>query len=256
MIHTLLLVEDEETLRESLSRLFTKEGLKVDAADSAEAGLSLAEENSYDVIISDIILPGMDGIEMLTRIKEKAPQQIFIVVTAYASLDTAVRALKIGAYDYIMKPIMHEEIKQVVRNALKQRRLETENALLKRQIQNTYDFLHIIGETGSLKGITDEVRKVSDSPSSVLLLGETGTGKELFARVIHQGSSRAEMPFVPINCSAIPETLLETELFGHMKGAFTGAVASKPGLLEEANGGTVFLDEIGDMPSTCLRQSR
>jgi DNA-binding NtrC family response regulator len=248
MTHTLLLVEDEETLRESLSRLFTKEGLRVDAADSAEAGLSLAEETSYDVIISDIILPGMDGIEMLTRIKEKAPQQIFIVVTAYASLDTAVRALKIGAYDYIMKPIMHEEIKQVVRNALRQRLLETENTLLKRQIRGTYDFVHIIGETGSLKGITEEVRKISDSPSSVLLLGETGTGKELFARLIHEGSSRAEMPFVPINCSAIPETLLESELFGHTKGAFTGAVASKSGLLEEANGGTVFLDEIGEMP--------
>jgi DNA-binding NtrC family response regulator len=248
MTHTLLLVEDEETLRESLSRLFTKEGLRVDAADSAEAGLSLAEETSYDVIISDIILPGMDGIEMLTRIKEKAPQQIFIVVTAYASLDTAVRALKIGAYDYIMKPIMHEEIKQVVRNALRQRLLETENTLLKRQIRGTYDFVHIIGEKGSLKGITEEVRKISDSPSSVLLLGETGTGKELFARLIHEGSSRAEMPFVPINCSAIPETLLESELFGHTKGAFTGAVASKSGLLEEANGGTVFLDEIGEMP--------
>jgi len=201
----------------------------------------------YDVILTDIILPGMDGIEMLTRVRERDPEQIVIVVTAYASLDTSIKALRAGAYDYIMKPVIHEEIKQVVRNALRQKSLQVENVLLKREIAKDHDFSSIIGESPALKAILDEVRKVTDTKSNVLLLGETGTGKELFARVIHHNSSRRDMPFVPINCSAIPETLLETELFGHVRGAFTGAVSAKKGILEEAEGGTVFLDEIGDM---------
>jgi DNA-binding NtrC family response regulator len=247
MSKSILIVEDEETLRESVKRIFIKEGYAVEAVESAERGLALLESNLYDVIISDIILPGMDGIEMLSKVREQVPDQVFIVVTAYASLDTSVKALRAGAYDYIMKPIIHEEIKQVVKNALKQKSLQTENVLLKREIAREHDFSTIIGESQAIKSILAEVRKVTDTRSNVLLLGETGTGKELFARVIHHNSSRRDMPFVPINCSAIPEALLETELFGHVRGAFTGAVASKKGLLEEADGGTVFLDEIGDM---------
>ncbi|NTW65089.1 MAG: sigma-54-dependent Fis family transcriptional regulator [Nitrospirae bacterium] len=247
MSKSILIVEDEETLRESVKRIFTKEGYLVEAVESAERGLALLESTLFDVIISDIILPGMDGIEMLTKVREQLPDQIFIVVTAYASLDTSVKALRAGAYDYIMKPIIHDEIKQVVKNALKQKSLQAENILLKREIAKEHDFSTIIGESQALKSILAEVRKVTDTRSNVLLLGETGTGKELFARVIHHNSSRRDMPFVPINCSAIPENLLETELFGHVRGAFTGAVASKKGLLEEADGGTVFLDEIGDM---------
>ncbi len=247
MAKSILIVEDEETLRESIKRIFTKEGYTVEAVESAEQGLTLIESNLYDVVISDIILPGMDGIEMLTRVREQFPDQIFIIVTAYASLDTSVKALRAGAYDYIMKPIIHEEIKQVVRNAVRQKTLQSENVLLKREIAKEHDFSSIIGESPALKSILAEVKKVTDTRSNVLLLGETGTGKELFARVIHHNSSRRDMPFVPINCSAIPENLLETELFGHVRGAFTGAIASKKGLLEEAEGGTVFLDEIGDM---------
>jgi DNA-binding NtrC family response regulator len=247
MAKSILIVEDEETLRESIKRIFMKEGYSVEAVESAERGLALLETNQYDVIISDIILPGMDGIEMLVRVREQLPDQIFIVVTAYASLDTSVKALRAGAYDYIMKPIIHEEIKQVVRNAVRQQSLQTENVLLKREIAKEHDFSSIIGESPAVMDILDEVKKVTDTRSNVLLLGETGTGKELFARVIHHNSLRRDMPFVPINCSAIPETLLESELFGHVRGAFTGAVASKKGLLEEADGGTVFLDEIGDM---------
>lgn len=246
--NTLLLVEDEDTLRESLKRLFMRDGYKVDTAPSGEKGLELASGNRYDVIVSDIILPGIDGLEMMTRINEEHPGQTFIVTTAYASLDTAVRALRIGAHDYVMKPIIHEEIKRVVRNAIRQKRLERENAILRRQVECGYDSSHVIGSRGSLGAIWAELEQVADSRSSVLLLGETGTGKELLARVIHNKSSRIEMPFVPINCSAIPEQLFESELFGHVKGAFTGATANKPGLLEEADGGTVFLDEIGDMP--------
>lgn len=247
MSKTMLIVEDEETLRESIKRIFIREGFAVEAVESAEKGLVLTEKNLYDVIISDIILPGMDGIEMLTKVREHNSDQIFIVVTAYASLDTSVKALRAGAYDYIMKPIIHEEIKQVVRNALRQKNLQSENVLLKRELGKSFDFTSVVGASSALQNLLSEVRKIADAKSNVLLLGETGTGKELVARVIHNNSGRRDMPFVPINCSAIPETLLETELFGHVRGAFTGAVTTKKGLLEEADGGVVFLDEIGDM---------
>ncbi len=247
MSKNILIVEDEETLRHSLKRIFAKDGFEVDTSESAEKGLILLEKTMYDVIISDIILPGQDGIELLTRVRQELPDQIFIVMTAYASLETAVKALRAGAYDYIMKPIMHEEIKQVVKNALTQKRLEVENLLLKREIGRTYDFSSIIGASPALKSIIDEAKKIVDTRSNVLLLGETGTGKELFARVLHHNSARREMPFIPINCSVIPENLLESELFGHVRGAFTGAVVSKKGMLEEGDGGTVFLDEIGDI---------
>ena len=190
------------------------------------------------MIISDIILPGKDGIAMLTQVREELPDQIFIVMTAYASLETAVKALRAGAYDYIMKPIIHEEIKQVVKNALTQKRLKIENVLLKREIGKTYDFSSIIGKSPALLTVIEEAKKIADTKSNVLILGETGTGKELFARVIHNNSSRRDMPCIPINCSVIPENLLESELFGHVKGAFTGAIASKKGLFEEADGGT------------------
>jgi DNA-binding NtrC family response regulator len=189
----------------------------------------------------------MDGIELLKHIREEMPDQIVIIITAFASLETAVEALRAGAYDYVVKPIIHEEIKQIVRNALKQKMLQKEVTYLKRQIERRYDFSKIIGESDSMKRIINEVKKIANARSNVLLLGETGTGKELIARAIHFNSNRADKPFIPINCSAIPENLLESELFGHMKGAFTGAITSKRGLFEEANGGTIFLDEIGDL---------
>jgi len=247
MPKNILIVEDEDTLRESLKRIFVKDGFSVDTTESAEKALNMLDSNIYDVIVSDIILPGADGIEMLTRVRQELPGQLFIVMTAYASIDTAIKALRAGAYDYIMKPVMHEEIKQVVGNAIRQRHLQIENVLLKREIGKSYDFSSIIGDSSAIKAIIEEVRKISDTKSNVLLLGGTGTGKELFARVIHHNSHRSEMPFIPINCSVIPESLLESELFGHMKGAFTGAITSKKGLFEEADGGTIFLDEIGDI---------
>lgn len=247
MAEKLLIVEDEETLRSSLKRVFLREGYVVDTAEDAETALHLIKENIYDLIITDIILPNIDGIELLKLIKELIPDQIVIVVTAFASLETAVNALRSGAYDYVIKPIIHEEIKQIVKNALKQKQLQQENIQLKRQIKRHYDFSKIIGEGIAMKKIINEVKKIADAKSNVLLLGETGTGKELIARAIHFNSNRADKPFIPINCSAIPENLLESELFGHTKGAFTGAFTSKKGLFEEANGGTIFLDEIGDL---------
>ncbi|HAM53413.1 MAG TPA: hypothetical protein DCP92_22970 [Nitrospiraceae bacterium] len=250
MAERLLIVEDEDTLCESLKRVFSKERYEVDATNSAEAALDLLAEGHYSLIISDIILPGMNGIELLKRIKERISDQLFIIMTAYASLETAVEALRAGAYDYVIKPVIHEEIKQIVKNALNQKALQTENAILRKQLEKEYDFSRIIGESPAIKRIINEVKKFSDAKSNVLILGETGTGKELLARALHYNSQRADRPFIPINCSAIPEQLLESELFGHVKGAFTGAISFKKGLFEEANGGTVFLDEIGNLNMT------
>ncbi len=247
MAERILIVEDEQTLCESMQRVFLREGYEVDAVNSAESAIEIQERTYYDLIISDIILPGMDGIELLRKTKERYSDRVVIIITAYASLETAVEALRAGAYDYVVKPVIHEEIKQIVRNALKQQALEAENTRLRKHIEKDYDFSSIIGESLSMKRIVNEVKKIADAKSNVLVLGETGTGKELIARAIHFNSKRADKPFIPINCSAIPENLIESELFGHVKGAFTGAVATKKGLFEEASGGTVFLDEIGDL---------
>jgi len=247
MPESILIVDDEETLRESLGRLMSREGFAVTTTGTGEDALALLERSGYDLVISDIFLPGMDGIEVLRKARERNPDQLVIMVTAYASLETAVEALRAGAYDYIMKPVIHEEIKTLVRHALVQRSLRAENTILKKQIEKVYDFGHIIGESPGLKKVLGEVAKVAGSKSNVLITGETGTGKELFARAVHYNSGRKDKPFVPINCSAIPEQLLESELFGHVKGAFTGATSAKKGLFEVASGGTVFLDEIAEM---------
>lgn len=247
MANRLLIVEDEETLCESLGRVFLREGYEVETAMSAESAIKILETASYDLIITDIILPGINGIELLKKCREQNPEQIVIIITAFASLETAVEALRAGAYDYVIKPIIHEEIKRVVRNALRERALRIENLLLKKQIEERYDFEKIIGQSSEIKSLIDDVKKIAGSRSNVIIFGETGTGKELFARALHYNSLRRDKPFIPINCSAIPKNLLESELFGYVKGAFTGAVAAKRGLFEEADGGTVFLDEIGDL---------
>ena len=247
MAERLLIVDDEQTLRESLQRVFSREGYDADAVNSAESALELLATNVYHAVITDIILPGIDGIELLKRIKEKLPEQLVIIITAYASIDTAIRAIRLGAYDYIVKPIVHEEIKQTVKNAVKQRALQSENILLKKQIEKEYAFTSIISASTLMNGVIDHLKKVADTKSNALILGETGTGKELIARAMHFNSARADKPFVPINCSAIPENLLESELFGYVKGAFTGAFNSRHGLLAQADKGTVFLDEIGDL---------
>jgi len=247
MSEKLLIVEDEDTLRESLKRVFMRDGYEVDVAQDAESALKVLEGRTYDLIITDIILSGITGIELLKRYKEQNADQLVIVMTAFASLETAVEALRSGAYDYIIKPVIHEEIKRIVRNALRERSLKAENSILKKQIVARYDFDNIVGQSSPMSSLIQEVKKISDSKSNVLLLGETGTGKELFARAIHYSSSRRDEPFIPINCSAIPENLLESELFGYLKGAFTGAVNTKRGLFEEADRGTIFLDEIGDL---------
>jgi len=247
MAENLLLVEDEQTLRESLKRVFVREGYEVDTVADAEAALKTIAERSYDLILTDIMLPGIDGIELLKKIKDISPDQLIIVMTAFASLETAIDALRGGAYDYIIKPVIHEEVKRIVKNAFRERALRSENQILKKQIEERYNFEQIIGESQAIKSLIAEVKKIADSKSNVIILGETGTGKELFARAIHYNSSRRDRPFIPINCSAIPENLLESEFFGYVRGAFSGAVQNKRGLFEEADGGTLFLDEIGDL---------
>lgn len=247
MAERLLIVDDEQTLSESLQRVFAKEGYDVNATNSAESALEMLNMNVYHIVITDIVLPGIDGIELLKQIKERLPDQLVIIITAYASIDTAIKAVRFGAYDYIVKPIIHEEIKQTVKNAIKQHSLQSENALLKIQIRKQYNFTNIIANSALMNDIINHLKKVADTKSNILILGETGTGKELIARAIHFNSKRSDRLFLPINCSAIPENLFESELFGYVKGAFTGALNSKNGLFVVADKGTVFLDEIGDL---------
>jgi DNA-binding NtrC family response regulator len=250
MDERLLIVEDEETLRESLKRVFQREGYQVEAVGSAEPALELFEEGFYDLIISDIILPGITGIELLKRVKEIHPEQIVIIITAYASLETAVETLRAGAYDYIVKPIIHEEIKQIVKNALRQGALQKENVLLKKQMGGSYDLSRIVGENPEIHKIISRIKKIAEARSPVLFIGELGTGKKLIARAIHFSSFRADRPFLPINCQAIPRERIESELFGRVRGTPGENQQATKGLFEEANGGTIYLDKVDELPDS------
>jgi len=247
MAERLLIVEDEETLCESLKRVLTKDGYTVDTVDNAEAAVAIFEEGFYDLIITDIILPGITGIELLKKIKERLPDQIVIIMTAYASLETAVEALRAGAYDYVVKPVMHEEIKQIVKNALRQGALLEENLFLRKQLEKRYDLSRIIGEGPAMKKIISDAREIAGTGKHVLIIGETGTGKELLARAIHRNSLIADKSFIPVNLRSVPEAEIDRKLFGYVKGAFPGALVSKKGLFEKANAGTVFLRELSGL---------
>jgi DNA-binding NtrC family response regulator len=249
MKERLLIVEDEETFCDSLKRVLVREGYSVDTAGNAETAFEFFEKGFYDVIITDIILPGITGIELLRGIKEQSREQIVVIMTAYASLETAVEALRYGAYDYVVKPVLHEEIKQIVKNALKQGALQEENIRLRRQLERQYDLNRIVGESPAMQEVLSAVRTAGESQSNVLLHGEIGTGKELIARAIHLNSSRAGGPFISVNLRDISDDETESVLFGYVKGAFTGALSARKGLFEEANGGTIFLREIGDLNS-------
>lgn len=247
MPERLLIVEDNELLCNSLKKLFLKESYEVTAVSSAESALKVLESQPCSLIITDIILPGIDGIELLAKVKEQYPEVIVIIMTSYAGIESAIKSFRLGSYDYIIKPIINEEIKMLVRNALMQTSQKRGEDASAQNQDNKYDFSSIVGQSPAIRSVIEEVKMVANSRSNVLILGETGTGKELIARAIHYNSKRSSEPFVAINCSAIPENLLESEFFGHSKGAFTGAVYSKRGLFEEADKGSVFLDEIGDL---------
>ncbi|HYV18030.1 MAG TPA: sigma-54 dependent transcriptional regulator [Verrucomicrobiae bacterium] len=242
----ILIVDDEAGMRDMLSILLRKEGYGVAVADRAEKAIEMASKGEFDLVMSDISMPGKSGIEVLRQTKAASPDTPVILVTAYASTESAVEALKLGAYDYLIKPFDVEELKNVVRNALEKRRLETENRVLKRELKRKTGSDTLVGEAPRMREVLALIERIAPTHSTVLIGGESGTGKELAARAIHAQSPRRDRPFVSINCGALPDELLESELFGHTRGSFTGAVTSKKGLFEVADGGTVFLDEIGD----------
>ncbi len=245
---TILIAEDEDLMRTILTDLLTDAGYRVIAAASGEQALEMFAAEMPALTISDIALGKLDGIELLDRIKQIDEQALVIMITAFSSVETAIAALRKGAYDYITKPFINEDILQAVRNALRQAELFHENRSLRRELKARYNFDNIIGRSDALTAIFKLIEKIANTPTTVLIQGESGTGKELIARAIHYNSGRADGPFVAINCGALPENLLESELFGYVKGAFTGAHANKIGLLKAADGGTLFLDEIGEMP--------
>jgi DNA-binding NtrC family response regulator len=243
----ILVAEDEDLMRAIISRLLEEAGYRVAATASAEEALEAFAAGDVAVTLTDIRMAGMDGLALLDRLKDIDPEALVIVMTAYSSVDSAVAALRKGAYDYVTKPFVNEDLLQSVKNALRQRELFRENRHLRRELDRRYGFSEIIGTSEALQRVFRLVEKVAATSTNVLIQGESGTGKELIARAIHHHSPRADRPFVAINCGALPETLLESELFGHTKGAFTGATAPRPGLFRSAEGGTVFLDEIGEI---------
>jgi two-component system response regulator PilR (NtrC family) len=249
-VEKILVVDDEQSLRDVLSIMLKRAGYAVTSAMDGEEAIELLNKEIFDLVITDLRMPKIDGMEVLKAVKSASPETVVLIITAFASADSAVEAMKQGAYDYLTKPFQVDEVQLIIRNALEKRRLTTENMLLKREMASQSSFAQLVGQSEAMQKVFDVVRKVADSKSNVLICGESGTGKELVARAIHYNSARSVMPFVAVNCSAVPETLLESELFGHMKGSFTGAIANKAGLFEVADGGTIFLDEIGDTTPT------
>jgi DNA-binding NtrC family response regulator len=241
---SILVVDDEESVRDSLYNWFKEDGYRVDCAENAKVALSILESESYDIILADIKMPGMDGLEMLRRIKSLKKDSIIIVMTAFATVDTAVQALKDGAFDYVTKPFDPDDLSHLVRNASKQISLIEENEVLKVKVATLENVEDIIGVSDAMQKVLKQVESVAQSNSSVIITGESGTGKELIARAIHANSSRKYFPLVSVHCGALTESLLESELFGHEKGAFTGAVYNRKGRFEMADSGTIFLDEI------------
>jgi DNA-binding NtrC family response regulator len=245
-----LIVEDEELMRSILRQLLEEAGYDVFSADSAETAIEIFAANDIAVTLTDIKMAGRDGLALLDEIKAVDESAVVIIMTAYSSVDSAIAALRKGAYDYVTKPFVNDDLLKTIENAATQRQLFHENRLLKRELQKQYNFSEIVGKSDKLQHVFDLVNKVAGTNANVLISGESGTGKELIARSVHFNSSRSEKPFLAVNCGALPESLLESELFGHTKGSFTGAFADKKGLFRSVAGGTLFLDEVGEMPQT------
>ena len=243
----LLVVDDEKIMQESCCRVLEQEGYTVSSADSGEAALEQCDRTSFDLVLLDLKMPGMGGIETLKRLKEMDPGVTILIMTGYPSIETAVRAIKLGAYDYITKPFTPDTLRFSVSRALERKTLMVENQHLRQQLRSKNETDAIIGESQIMRGIYELVRRTAPTDSTVLITGESGTGKELIARAIHNYSLREEREFVTVDCSSLVETLLESELFGHVKGSFTGAIQAKYGSFELANGGTFFFDEVGNL---------
>jgi DNA-binding NtrC family response regulator len=242
-----LVVDDDEVTCNLLEEVLSREGYVVDRALNGRQAIDRGEHCPYDVVLTDIKMVGLDGMEVLRAYRQKSPQTIIIMMTAFGSIETAIQAIKEGAYDYVSKPFKLEEIKLTIYRALEQNRLLQENLLYRQELITKYKLENIVGRSPQMLQVYKTIARVAESRSTVLLVGESGTGKELVARAIHFNSLRAAKPFVAVDCGSLAETLLESELFGHVRGAFTGAITSKKGLFEEADGGTCFLDEVGDI---------
>jgi two-component system NtrC family response regulator/two-component system response regulator HydG len=245
-----VVIDDEINAATALETLLREDGYEVTRGHDARAGLALLEKEEPDVVLTDLRMPGMDGIELLSKIKQIRPETMVILMTAYGTVKTAVRAMKLGAEDYLGKPIDVEELEVVLQRALEKKGLVEETRHLRARLEHKYRFDNLVGESPEMLSVFKAIRQVAPSSASVLLLGESGTGKELFAQALHQNSPRRNKPFVRVACAALPETLLESELFGHERGSFTGAISTRAGRFEAADGGTLFLDEIGDISPT------
>jgi two-component system response regulator PilR (NtrC family) len=247
-LNKILVVDDEESIREFFEIMLKREGYEVTTASNGVEALDRLKKERMDLVISDLQMPEMSGMQLLQAAKEVDPELLLIMITAFGSTETAVEAMKLGAYDYVQKPFKIDEVKIIIRQALEKRSLRIENAQLKRELGTKYAFDNIIGSAPPMLRIYEMVKRVANTKSSVLITGESGTGKELIARAIHFNGPLKDKPFVTVNCGAIPENLMESEMFGHKKGSFTGAIADKKGLFEVANTGTIFLDELGELP--------
>jgi DNA-binding NtrC family response regulator len=245
----ILVVDDEEVLQDVLGQLLRKEGYTTLSARTGEEGLLLLERMPVDLVLLDLMLPGMSGMEVLRQIRQRDPEQVIVIITAFSSIEGAIDAMREGAFHYIPKPFKNEEVLLTVRKGLDQRRLASENRNLKQQLEKRYGLDNIIGKGPSMQQVFDLIRLAAPSKSNILILGESGTGKELVAKAIHHHSRRSAGPFVTVNSGSMPPDLLESTLFGHVKGAFTGAIAAKKGLFEVADQGSIFFDEIGNIPA-------
>ena len=244
----ILIIDDEENFRHMLSVILRKEKYDVETASNGEEGLQKVTDSAFDQILCDIRMPQMDGLEFLKEVQKTGANVTIIMMSAYGTVDTAIEAMKLGAYDYISKPFKPDEIILTLKKAEERERLRRENEFLRKEIKKEFSFENIVSKNEKMQKIFDVIKKVAQYKSTILITGESGTGKELVAKALHYNGDRSHNPFIPVNCGAIPENLLESELFGHEKGAFTDAIRTKKGLFEEADGGTLFLDEIGELP--------
>ncbi len=244
----ILVIDDDESLKRIMEFNLKEEGYDVMSASDGIAGFQLFKENDIDLVIADIRMPGMDGIDLLNRIKAISHDALVVIITAHGTIETAIEAMKLGAVDFITKPFSKNQLSVIVKRAFQIAQLIEENKNLRRAVQDRYSFENIVGKSRSMEDVYDAVSRVARSDAAVLIHGESGTGKELIAKAIHFNSDRKEHPFITVNCSAVPENLFESELFGHMKGSYTGAVSDKAGKFEAADGGTIFLDEVAEIP--------
>ena len=244
----ILVIDDEPDMLSTCKKFLTREGYKVAVAERGSDGLEVFDAQPHDLVITDLKMPGMDGMEVLREVKQRRPETVVVMFTGYGTIQDAVLAMKEGAFDFITKPFTPDQLTVTVERALKQLRLEVENKALREQLEQQFHFDNIIGQSPAMQRVFGMIRKIADTQANVLITGGSGTGKELIARSIHANSGRKRQSFVPLNCGGLPEHLVESELFGHEKGSFTGAVTSRSGLMEHASGGTFFLDEISELP--------